>query len=43
MASDFARTGTLMQPLNRLLVCNGSAAPCDEPRHLERLTSGGVT
>ena len=27
----------------RALVCNGSAAPRDEPRHLERLLSGGVT
>ena len=43
VASGIARTGTLMQPLNGLLVCNGSAAPCDEPRHLERLPSGGVT
>ena len=43
VASDIARTGTLMQPLNGLLVCNDSAAPCDEPRHLERLPSGGVT
>ena len=43
VASDIARTGTLMQPLNGLLVCNGSAAPCDELRHLERLPSGGVT
>ena len=43
VAADIARAVTLMQPLNGLLVCNGSAAPCDESRHLERLPSGGVT
>ena len=43
VASDIARVVTLMQPLNGLLVCNGSAAPRDEPQHLERLLSGGVT
>ena len=43
MASDTARAITLMQPLNRLVVCNGLAAPCDEPRHPERLQSGGMT
>ena len=43
MAADIARAVTLMQPLNGLLVCNGSAAPRDEPQHLERLLSGGVT
>ena len=43
MAADIARAVTLMQPLNGLLVCNGSAAPRDEPQHLERLQSGGVT
>ena len=32
-----------MQALNELLVCNGSAAPRDEPQHLERLPSSGVT
>ena len=43
VASDIARVVTLMQPLNGLLVCNGSAALRDEPQHLERLQSGGVT
>ena len=43
MAADIARAVTLMQPLNGLLVCNGSAALRDEPQHLERLQSGGVT
>ena len=43
VAADIARAVTLMQPLNGLLVCNGSAALRDEPQHLERLQSGGVT
>ena len=43
VASGIARVVTPMQPLNGLLVCNGSAALRDEPQHLERLLSGGVT
>ena len=42
MASDTARAITLMQTLNRLVICNGLPAPCDEPWQPERLQSGGV-
>ena len=43
VASGSSRIATLMQTLNRLVICNGLVALCDEPRRPERLQSGGVT
>ena len=42
MASGGSRIASLIQTLNRLVICNGLAAPCDEPWQPERLQSGGV-
>ena len=36
-------TLALLSALNLRLICNGLAPPHDDPRHLERLLSGGVT
>ena len=42
VACGSSRAATLMRTLNRLVICNGLAAPSDKPRPAERLQSDGV-